>query len=379
MRAALLIDTENPHTVQVAGDLASLGYAVDAIARGPAPILRSRHCRRKLVAPSLRSAEYTALVNACVARGGYDALYLCTDEVIAPVAALAAREGGWPLPLPRPEVVEILTSKSAVLDVLRDAGVPTPRTLIPDPADLVAAARDLGSPLVVKGDLGQGAQHVRFVDDLTRLADVYAEIAGLEPEARRGPSLQEYVPGPTYLVGGLFDRGRPLRVCAHRMTLMYPARGGETVKAVTERPPRAIANALRAFAALEYTGLGEADMIRDERDGEFRILEINPRVWASNGLARHAGVDFYTPYAALAHGEPVAAALNFREGVCYDRWQGELRLLRAHPSRLFGFVKDCLDPNVRHDFEWTDLAANLPSASQWRRMLAGIWPALSNT
>jgi hypothetical protein len=371
--SALLVDVANPHTVQVAADLALLGYAVDAIARPQAPVLRSRHCRRKFVAPALRSPEFAALARSCVAGGGYDALYLCSDEVIAPVAALAA-EGRWPLPRPRPEVLDVLASKSAVLDVLRDAGVPTPRTVIPDPSDLMAAARALGSPVVVKGDLGQGAQHVRFVDDLRGLAGVYAEIAALEPDARRRPSLQEHVPGPTYLVGGLFDRGRPLRVCAHHMALMYPPRGGETVKAVTERPARAIDNALRAFAALEYTGLGEADIIHDGRDGEFRTLEINPRVWASIGLARHAGVDFYTPYAALARGEPVTADLAFREGVRYDRWQGELRLIRARPSRLFGFVRDCFDPSVRHDFEWGDLAANLPTAAQCLRALTGAGP-----
>jgi hypothetical protein len=374
MSAALLIDGENPHTVQVAADLARLGYAVDAIARRPAPILRSRHCRRPIVSPSIRSAEFPSLVDTCVTRGSYDAVYLCSDEVIAPVAALAAAaRRAWPLPLPRPDVVEVLKSKGAVLDVLRDAGVPTPRTVEPDDGDLLTPARALGLPLVVKGDRGQGAQHVRFVDDLTRLPVAYAEIAGLEGEARRPPSLQEYVPGPTYLVGGLFDHGCPLRLCAHRMALMYPARGGETVKAVTERPARAIENALRAFAALEYTGLGEADMIRDERDGEFRTLEINPRLWASIGIARHAGVDFYTPYAALARGDRVTVDLSFREGVWYDRCQGELRLLRSRPSRLPGFVKDCLDRNIHHDFEWADLGANLPSTAQWRRMVRRLF------
>jgi hypothetical protein len=374
MSVALLIDGENPHTVQVAADLARLGYAVDAIARRPAPILRSRHCRHRLVSPSIRSSEFPSFVRARVTEGGYDAVYLCSDEVIAPVAALAAAdEHAWPLPLPCPDVVEVLKSKGAVLDVLRDAAVPTPRTVGGDPADLGTAAAALGLPLVVKGDRGQGAQHVRFVDQLGRLPAAYAEIAGLEPEARRPPALQEYVPGPTYLVGGLFDHGRPLRLCAHRMALMYPARGGETVKAVTERPARAIENALRAFAALEYTGLGEVDMIRDERDGEFRTLEINPRVWASIGVARHAGVDFYTPYAALARGERVDADLSFREGVWYDRCQGELRLLRARPSRLLGFVKDCLDRNIHHDFEWRDLPANLPSSAQWRRMVSRVF------
>ena len=96
-------------------------------------------------------------------------------------------------------------------------------------------------------------------------------------------------------------------------------------------------------------------------------------MWASIGLARHAGVDFYVPYTRLAHGERVVPDLAFREGVRYDRLQGELRLVRARPSRIFGFVKDCLDPTIRCDFEWTDFAAHLPSVEQWRRILALRW------
>jgi hypothetical protein len=373
MSAALLIDVENPHTVQVAADLARLGCAVDAVARRSAPIMRSRHCRRGFVSPSPSAPEFGAVLRERLATGAYDAVYLCTDEVIASVTTMAmAADGAWPIPVSRPETVELLKSKNAVLDFLRMAGVPIPRTLVPDPQDLVSAARELGWPLLVKGDRGQGAQHVRFVDRLDQLSAAYAEIAALECDARRRPALQECVPGPTYLVGGLFDHGRPLRLCAHRMALMYPARGGETVQAVTERPTRAIDNALRAFAALEYHGLGEADMIRDERDGEFRILEINPRVWASIGLARHAGVDFYTPYTRLARGECVAPDLAFEEGIRYDRVQGELRLVRAQPRRIFGFLRNCLDPKIRNDFEWTDVAANLPSVEQWRRILARL-------
>ena len=92
-------------------------------------------------------------------------------------------------------------------------------------------------------------------------------------------------------------------------------------------------------------------------------------MWASIGLARHAGVDFYTPYARLTRGERVVPDLTFREGVWYDRFQGELRLVRSRPSRMFGFLKDCLDPEIRHDFQWSDLAANLPSVGQCRRLV----------
>ncbi|PYT21377.1 MAG: hypothetical protein DMG57_38840 [Acidobacteria bacterium] len=57
--------------------------------------------------------------------------------------------------------------------------------------------------------------------------------------------------------------------------------------------------------AMRFTGLVEIEFKRDSRDGKFKVLDMNPRVWGWHTLCGRAGVDF--PYLTwlLVRGEPV--------------------------------------------------------------------------
>jgi len=46
-------------------------------------------------------------------------------------------------------------------------------------------------------------------------------------------------------------------------------------------------------------------------DGRYVLLEVNPRLWGSLAGAASAGVDLFTPFAALLAGEAPAAELGF--------------------------------------------------------------------
>lgn len=81
----------------------------------------------------------------------------------------------------------------------------------------------------------------------------------------------------------------------------------------------------------------------------------------SIAVARYAGVDLFGPYRRLAAGLPVTPNLDYRAGVMFHRLSGEVQLIRRRPWRLFGFVRDCLDPRVFSDFDWRDVG---PHASE---------------
>ena len=58
---------------------------------------------------------------------------------------------------------------------------------------------------------------------------------------------------------------------------------------------------------------------KDERDGVFKLLEINPRIWGYNYLATRAGIDF--PYLAvrIAGGENIPVHSEYDKGVVLVR------------------------------------------------------------
>lgn len=359
---ALIIDQHTTYAFEVCRSLARLGYAVDVFAEALSPVARSRFCRRRLISPSFRDTTAVAqAMEAAVHAQRYDVIYLCSEEVLPLIPPLVSRSDRWKaLPLSEPDDIQVIVSKHAVLERVSSAGVPIPRTVIPAGVDdVIPAGSGIGFPLLIKGDQGEGSRQVRMVDGPDSLPGKYAEVSAMGRGAMRRPALQEYITGPKYTVGGLCVGGTLLRVIAYLSELTFPPRIGGTVRAVTARPPGLIETALEAFDALRYTGLGNLEFIRDPRDQKYKLLEINPRVWGMIGFAQHAGVDLYTPYHAVAQGRIPAPDLGYETGVRYRRWLQDLRLVTKRPGRVFGFVGDCLTPNLHSDFDWSDLLPTL--------------------
>jgi biotin carboxylase len=301
------------------------------------------------------------VVREVVSAQRYDAIFLCNEEVLDAIMTLPEYEQ-WPgLVLSTRSSLLTALSKFAMMQVARDAGVAIPKSFLPhDETELPTIAKDLGFPLIIKGDRGESGNHVRLVDRPGKLFSAYREVAALEAGSGYRPLVQKYVRGTAYSVGGLFYQGQPLRVCAHRKLVGVPPLGGLTVRGVTERCPGLLEQAFEIFAALKYSGLGHVEFVRDEK-GSLRFLEINPRVWGTVGIGEYAGVDFFTPYFQLAHGQIPEPDLDFCEGVRFHRIGREGKMIRRRPSRIFGFVRDCIEPSVRSDFWWSDPAPHIAS------------------
>ena len=107
--------------------------------------------------------------------------------------------------------------------------------------------------------------------------------------------LQEFVPGgddELYTLGSYLNAdGEALGVfCGRKLRQTREnqgsARVGEAVwvDAVVE-------DGLELLRALEYTGVSQVEFKRDSRTGEFKLMEVNPRLWQWHGLASVCGVD----------------------------------------------------------------------------------------
>ncbi len=372
VRRALVIDRRAVMGTEICRILGRRGFAVDVAGERLSPAFHSRWCARKFISPGMRAKKtFLRFIEAVVETNHYEGIFVCNEEVLECLLDLPRGVPWRGLLLSTTDSLRTALSRKAVGKLAAEIGLDTPRTIVP-PSDneLAALAAGLGFPLVVKGDRGEAGNHVRLVRSASGLLSAYREIAELERGSGERPVLQEFIRGPAYSVGGLFDGGRPLRVCAHRKIVGVPPLGGLTAKGRTESAPGLLEAAFQIFRALRYTGLGHAEFIRDA-DGRFRFLEVNPRVWGTFAISDYAGVDLFGAYLDLAKGRAVEPNLEFREGVVFHRILREARLLRRRPAALFRIIKDCLDPAVRSDFEWSDIfphlaAISLRGASQWR-------------
>jgi len=377
MSKALILDRRAAVlAIQVCRSLAKRGHIVDIFGEPGSPAFHSRFCNGRLLSPRWDGKDRVveALQNI-VEHGAYDAIYLCSEDILEIIIPLLGYSSWRALPISAPSFLGLMMSKNRVLDLAQRSGVSVPATVVPTSEDqLDVFAREIGIPLVIKGEKGESGRNVRIVRSLTNVRAAYRDVCAREASYGGRPALQEFVRGTAYSVGGLFQNGRPLRICAHRKILTYPPQGGWTVKGVTERPPNLLEEASKVFAALEYTGLGHVEFVRDELSGEFKFLELNPRVWGSIGIAKHAGVDLFSPYQRLAKGIPVAPDLSYRVGVKYHRFSGEARFILRRPQRIIGFAMDALNRNVHSDFDWLDLGPHFSRAFGFSSLRFGFHP-----
>src|SRR5256885_14322513 len=122
--------------------------------------------------------------------------------------------------------------------------------------------------------------------------------------------------------------------------------------------PQVEASAMRVLASLRFTGIGEVEYKRDPRDGELKLLDINPRAGGWHRLGRAAGVDFpYLLWLMLSGEEP--PRIRGRVGVRWVRALTDLPTafgeIRAGRLSVGAYVR-----SLRGPIEFAILAADDP-------------------
>jgi hypothetical protein len=216
----------------------------------------------------------------------------------------------------------LVRDKHACLAHLAARGIAVPRHVELDHPDPIGA---LGLPLVVKGASGSAGERVMIVESRGELAAALAHARTVDDRW----ILQEHVASPTFIVGGLFERGRPLRAWAGHKLEQFPARIGPAVRVRSTHDRALLATGLAAIGELAWTGFASADLVCDRR-GCYRVLEINPRLWGSVDGALGANVDLFGAFGELLAGRVPPANLAYDPEVecrIYPRY------LAAHPLR----------------------------------------------
>ena len=181
-------------------------------------------------------------------------------------------------------------------------GLPTPRWTQPlSPAELEAAAADLGLPLIVKPALEGSSIGMTKVADAADIPAAWRVAA----EAESPVLAESWVSGPEYTAAILKDRVLPIiRIEAQSTFYDYEAKyfsdatGYHIPSGLSAETEARLADlAQRAFRAVGASGWGRVDFMMDEASGEPYILEVNtvPGMTSHSLVpmaAEAAGIDF---------------------------------------------------------------------------------------
>jgi len=173
--------------------------------------------------------------------------------------------------------------------------------------------------------------------------------------------IQEIVPGggeAQFSYAALCDNGRSLASVVARRTRQYPKDFGQLSTYVeTIDLPELIEPAERLLGEVLFHGLAEVEFKRDPRDGRFKVLDINPRVWGWHTLSRRAGVDFPYLLWQLATGKPVPH-LRGRAGERWVHLSADLRVvieeILAGRLSCWDYLRSIHGPLESALFSWDD-------------------------
>lgn len=123
---------------------------------------------------------------------------------------------------------------------------------------------------------------------------------------------QEYFPGRGWGIETLFDHGKPCWFFAHERLHELPITGGASSYRRSADVPEVLYRAtIDLLGPLDWHGVAMVEF-KVADDGDYRLMEINPRLWGSLPLAIAAGVNFPLGLLRLAAGEPPGEQPRYR-------------------------------------------------------------------
>jgi D-aspartate ligase len=300
--------------------LGRLGVPVFGVHEGPwAPAANSRYLRGRVFwtpAPE-HSERILAGLLQLAQRIGRPSVLITTDDAGAIFLAEhgASLRESFLFPAPPADLPRRLAGKYTLHELCRERGVPTPRAAVPASLD---EARDFadqaGFPLIAKlttpwrrgGDVLRSTSIIRSGAELD---------AAFRAFARQGAGLmlQEFVPGGPGQDWFFHGYCGADSVCRPAFTGVkdrsYPAHAGLTSlgHSALNAPLRDQVTSL--LSELSYRGLADLDLRFDQRDGQYKLLDFNPRLGAQFRLFTDAaGVDVIRAAYLDLTGQPIAAS-----------------------------------------------------------------------
>jgi predicted ATP-grasp superfamily ATP-dependent carboligase len=262
-------------------------YGVDADPRSPAML--SRYCRERFLCGLDEShpKEFLGHLLEIGGRLGRSAILIPTSDETAQFVVDHAEPLSRQFIFPRnsPEMIARLVSKRGMYELALELGVPTPVTLFPQSLEEVKAfLSKITFPVMLKGIFGNRLQSrnqkkMVIVHTPEELIENYRV---MEDPEMPNLMLQEYIPGDDdqiYIFNGYFDRrSRCLAGFTGHKIRQFPVHVGCASLGVCRWNEDVAQTTIRFMQAIGYQGILDIGYRYDPRDGQYKVLDANPRV-----------------------------------------------------------------------------------------------------
>ena len=230
--------------------------------------------------------------------------------------AQACRDAGLVFIGPSPEAIRAMGNKAGAKDIMQKAGVPcVPGYQGADQSDAVmlAEARKIGFPVMIKAVAGGGGRGMRLVPDAAAFPDALRSARSEAQGAFGDPTviLERAIVDPRHIEIQVFgDRyGNAIhlgeRDCSVQRRHQKLIEEAPSPKVTPELRARMGAVAVAAVKSIGYEGAGTLEFLLDQ-DGKFYFMEMNTRLQVEHPVTEAiTGLDLVELQLRIAAGEPL--------------------------------------------------------------------------
>ena len=266
--------------------------------------------------PALSYLRIDAIIAAAKASGagavhpGYG--FLAENEDFAQ----ACRDAGLVFIGPSPEAIRAMGNKAGAKEIMQRAGVPcVPGYQGADQSDAVmlAEARKIGFPVMIKAVAGGGGRGMRLVPEAAAFPDALRSARSEAQGAFGDPAviLERAIVDPRHIEIQVFgDRyGNAIhlgeRDCSVQRRHQKLIEEAPSPKVTPELRARMGAVAVAAVKSIGYEGAGTLEFLLDQ-SGEFYFMEMNTRLQVEHPVTEAiTGLDLVELQLRIAGGEPL--------------------------------------------------------------------------
>ena len=279
-------------TLGIIRSLGSLGIGVYAIVEDRfTPPAMSRYLAGSFLWKTAGVQQESLLrgLSSIGERLGNSAVLIFTDDRAAAFVAehSADLKKRFLFPGISPDLPRRLANKRELYSLCRSSGVDTPEAAFPNSLDDVHAFIERGRfPVMVKA---AESQRLRVGARCPAIARSPGELLAIyrQAESPDDPNLifQEYIPpehAEDWIVHGYRNPKTDCLVTfTGRKLRSYPAFKGITTLGISVRNETLTRQAVKLLESINYAGIMDLDYRLDTRDGQYKLLDFNPRVGAN--------------------------------------------------------------------------------------------------
>lgn len=359
----LLTDGSHKNTLAIMRYLGKLNFKIDILHHKKSAPAYSKFCNQLIICPNVNDEiAYFDFVLYLVKNNSYDILI---PVGVKPVEIFSKRlellKQFVKIEIPEYNILKVALDKKLTFQFAEENNIPHPKTIYPNNIEeAIILSEKLNFPVIIKSSNESVLKFPTiYIENKNQLIKELENLVEKEKEQviNSFPLVQERIFGSGFGFFAIYQNGKCKRIFMHKRLRENPVSGGISTCAKSFYDTKLLEIGKNILDKLNWHGQAMVEFKQDEKTGEFKLIEINPKFWGSLELCLSAGMNFPLSLCEMAQGQELEYIDNYnknRKFLWIVASNGELYRLFQKPSDFFIVIGNWMSFNSRSDFWLSD-------------------------